>query len=416
VSDGAAVLAPWRESAPLFDKLTAEERVFLAEAGERLAFTHQERRQLIEMARDLQHWGAGSLGDYWPKEKPNARKILLRDLRLRIGQLRAGEKDFSDPPLLKPVKLSKELATTERKIHGMCPVASPETVCCNLRTIDTVENCGFGCSYCTIQTFYGKSVTFDANLPEKLRALSETLDPTRNYHYGTGQSSDSLMWGNQHGNLDDLCSFARENPNILLEFKTKSKNVSHFLKSEDLPRNLVCSWSLNPQAVIDSEEHFTASLDERLRAARAVADRGIGVSFHFHPMIVYDGWESDYPALVERVLAEFAPHEILFISMGSVTFIRPVIRAIRERERPTKMLQMDLVPTAKGKLSYPPDLKKQQFQTLYRSFAPWHDQVFFYLCMEQAEFWESTFGAYYPTNEDFEHALMSASRSKLGLS
>lgn len=37
-----------------------------------------------------------------------------------------------------------------------------------------------------------------------------TLDATKTYHIGTGQSSDSLMWGNRSGVLDALFAFARK--------------------------------------------------------------------------------------------------------------------------------------------------------------------------------------------------------------
>src|SRR3990172_8145513 len=122
----------------------------------------------------------------------------------------------------------------------MCPVASEETVCCNLRTIDAVENCAFGCSYCTIQTFYSDTFKFDADFTTKLKKIK--LDLNRFYHFGTGQSSDSLVWGNKNGTLDALCQFAKGAPNVLLEFKTKSNNLRYLLEN-DIPANIVCSWS-----------------------------------------------------------------------------------------------------------------------------------------------------------------------------
>ena len=209
-------------------------------------------------------------------------------------------------------------------MFGDCPVRSDRTLCCNLKTIDAVQNCSFGCSYCTIQTFYGDRVTVDRDLGRKLREID--LDDRRFYHIGTGQSSDSLVWGNRAGMLDELCRFAAEHPNVLLELKTKSSNVSYFLDRQ-VPANLVCSWSLNTAAVIEHEEHFTASLERRLAAARRFADGGRRVAFHFHPMVHHDGWDTEYPALAERLLDEFAPQEVAFVSMGSVTFIKPVIEA-----------------------------------------------------------------------------------------
>ncbi len=152
----------------------------------------------------------------------------------------------------------------ERTIIGDCPVASPKTRCCNLKTLDSVISCGHDCSYCSIQSFYtGGKVQFDTHLKEKLAELS--FDPSKRYHIGTGQSSDSLMWGNRGNSLDYLTEFAKKNKNVILEFKTKSKNVEWLLQN-DIPRNVIVTWSLNPQEIIDNEEHLTASLEERLRA------------------------------------------------------------------------------------------------------------------------------------------------------
>jgi len=61
---------------------------------------------------------------------------------------------------------------------------------------------------------------------EKL--LNLKLDQNKTYHIGTGESSDSLMWGNREGILDALFLFAANNPNVILEFKTKSDNVKYF--------------------------------------------------------------------------------------------------------------------------------------------------------------------------------------------
>jgi spore photoproduct lyase len=165
---------------------------------------------------------------------------------------------------------------------------------------------------------------------------------------------------------------------------------------------VVLSWSLNTPTIIDNEEHFTASLGDRLAAARQVADRGVRVAFHFHPIVYYDNWRRDYRSVAGKVLSDFVNDEVLFISFGSVTLIKPVIRAIRRRGRPTKMLQMELTTGAKGKLSYPNSLKKRLFSEVYQTFTPWHDTVFMYLCMESTELWESTFGRTYPSNEVFE--------------
>ncbi len=323
------------------------------------------------------------------------------------------ENDYPENGLPRPSQREKHLVTAEKSdkaIHGMCPVASESTVCCNLRTIDAVENCAFGCSYCTIQTFYNEEFKFDADFAAKLKSIS--LDPNRFYHFGTGQSSDSLVWGNRHGILDALFQFAADHPNVLLEFKTKSNNVRYFLEQQ-VPENIVCSWSLNTPTIIRSEEHFTADFEQRFGAARLVADRGIKVSFHFHPMIYYQGWENDYPEIAAKVQAEFRHEQVLFISFGSVTMIKPAIKKIRKLGQPTKILQMPMVPDPHGKLTYPDEIKVSMFRRMYEAFEPWQGRVFMYLCMEKAAIWEQAFGFVYEDNEEFERDFGAKTMSKL---
>ena len=417
--DYAAKLARF-EQETLFGKLPPEEQAFIHNLALALRLTYQEFRQVVEAARDLEMWREGRLSEWWRAQQaeagplgPQPKQKILQALQQHLRALRRAPKVYPQEGLPKPRAREKYTVRTEasdRKIHGLCPVASESTVCCNLRTIDAVQNCAFGCSYCTIQTFYHDQFVFDANLAEKLKAIP--IEPNRFYHFGTGQASDSLVWGNRNGLLDTLCAFAADHPNVLLEFKTKSDNVRYFLENP-VPPNVVCSWSLNTPTIIRNEEHFTASLQQRLEAARQVADRGVGVAFHFHPMVYYRGWDEDYPQIAATLLQRFAPEEVLFLSFGSVTLIKPVIKQIRRLGQATKTLQMELVPDPHGKLTYPDDLKIRMFRTMYQAFAPWHGRVFLYLCMEKAEIWQATFGRVYPDNEAFERDFGHQTMRKL---
>jgi len=304
------------------------------------------------------------------------------------------------------------MKASDKTVWGMCPVASDKTVCCNLRTIDAVENCVFGCAYCTVQTFYGKDIVFDKDFAKKLETIP--VERGRFYHFGTGQASDSLAFGNRNGVLDALCEFAADNPNVLLELKTKSDNVTYFI-DHNIPRNVVCSWSLNTPVVIANEEHFTASLQGRLQAARRVADAGVGVAFHFHPMVYYDGWEADYAEVASMVLREFEPGEVLFVSFGSVTLIKPVLKKIRELGNPTKMTQIDFVADPHGKLTYPDTIKIEMFRALHRAFEPWHSKVFMYLCMERREIWEAVLDRAYRSNDEFEKNFAARTLCKIAV-
>lgn len=393
-------------------------KVFLALIEEQYSLTFQEKNRLIQMAGDLEQWGEDP-ARFWHPEmagkatgKAAVRRIIA-DFTVGYEALRGAEKEYGDPP---PYSAVPPECVTERRVSriaGRCPVYSPKTRCCGLLTLDAVMQCGFDCSYCSIQSFYhGNRVVFRADLKERLTEWEQELDPGEWYHVGTGQSSDSLMWGNREGVLDAVLELAARHPNVLLELKTKSSRVAELCRMS-VPKNVFATWSLNTQSVIANEEHLTAALDARLEAARRAADAGICVGFHFHPIVYYRGWQEEYTETVRRLTGLFAPEEVVTVSLGTVTFIKPVMRRIRGRGLRTKILQMETEEIA-GKFSYPYGRKKELFRTVYDAFPrEWKESVFFYLCMEDGRLWSDVFGFEYKSNEEFERAMKDSYRKKL---
>ncbi|RUM68893.1 MAG: hypothetical protein DSZ05_00330 [Sulfurospirillum sp.] len=405
-------------SETLFERLHEEEQGFIAQKAFALRLSHQEIKQLVDMAIDFRMWGKGSVSHYWDESDylnrtPKQRKqAIFRDLKALHQQFQQEENDYSElaDQKVKAPKIKLVSQEKENLGFGLCPVASPKTRCCNLLTLDAVESCGFDCSYCSIQSFYNEGkITFDRSLREKLERIR--LDPDEFYHIGTGQASDSLMWGNRFGVLDDLLAFAKKHPNVMLEFKTKSDNISYFL-DKVLPPNLLFTWSLNPQTIIDHEEHLTASLAERIVAAEKMAEKGALVGFHFHPMIRYKNYQQEYGEIFRQLTERFDPSRVVLVSFGTLTFIKPVLQKIRGRDFKSKILQMPLTQAA-GKLSYPLHVKKEMFRFAYESFKPWHKKVFFYLCMEDHTLWKDVFGYEYPTNESFEMDMKLSYKAKI---
>tara|TARA_B100000959_G_C14986055_1_gene625658 strand:- start:2917 stop:4245 length:1329 start_codon:yes stop_codon:yes gene_type:complete len=407
----------------LFGSLTAPLQIFVIDVGRQYRLTYQELQQLTEMSLDLTMWREISPMALWEQEaeKTNGlilkeqKKLLLKGFRESWAALQSKGPSYRREGQLpvKPPKRDLRILETDHTVLGWCPVASPKTACCNLLTLDAVQGCGLGCTYCSIQTFYDeRKVGVDGNLAKKLAQIN--LDSSKRYHIGSGQSSDSLLLGDRQGILSAQLDFARKNPNIVYEFKTKSTNVKALLQA-DLPKNIFISWSMNTPAIIHAEEHGTASLDDRIGAARRIADCGVKVGFHFHPVIRYEGYLEDYPKLVARLISEFAPEEIAFVSMGTLTWIKPAIKSLRLRGIQSGVLQMQMNEAA-GKMSYPMHIKEEMFTMLWHAFAPWWEKVFFYFCMEDKKLWDSVMGQCYPDNEKFEQAMLNALFEKLGLS
>lgn len=392
----------------LVPALPAESQGFLRRTAETYRLTFQELRKLALAARDLEMWREQSLESWWSTAEQEVvetgrdrKQALLGRLELHLEELTKSAKVYPSPPLAGLARQPHRVVESDgpATILGRCPAYSDKTVCCGLYTLDAATGCAFSCTYCSIKTFYGDKIELITDLGERLQEVE--LDRDRFYHIGTGQASDSLVWGNRHGTLDALCQFAARHPNVLLELKTKADNIDYLLR-RDLPANLVCSWSLNTDTVIQNEEHGTASLAGRLRAAHKLARRGCRIAFHFHPLVTYRGWREEYGSLAGRLLAEFSPEQVAYVSMGSMTFIRPVMREIRRLGGESKVLQMPMVPDPLGKLTYPDEIKIELYRCVHQTLRPWWDKVFFYLCMEPQPIWQAVLGRSYSSNEEFE--------------
>ena len=402
----------------IYSSLTLQNKDYLVALGSKYNYSYQELRQLMIISADFSMWKEKSISECVSEIEQSLgpkvdKRAVLSEVKREWNSLKSAKIKYEpkgDRIKSRPKPRKVTLSDSKNEVFGMCPVASEKTVCCNLMTIDAVQGCSLGCSYCSIQTFYtdGK-ISVDKNLAEKLAKIP--LDPNKKYHIGSGQSSDSLAIGNREGVLDAQLNFARNNPNIILEFKTKSNNIDYLLRS-NVPDNVFVSWSLNPQLFIDNEEHGTASFDERVSSARALSDKGVLVGFHFHPIVYYEGYELDYANIIQKVVSMFDPLEVAMISMGTLTFIKPAIKKLRSTALSSKVLQIPMA-DAVGKSSYTKEIKKEIFGHVLNQFSSWHDTVFFYLCMEERSVWESVFGQSYIDNTEFENALFSSVSSKM---
>lgn len=394
-----------------FSVLTDKEREFIDLLIERLHLSVQNTRKVAEAAVDLRLWQQDSIIELFELEDTGGRsgktksRFLLYRFFDKITSIRSKEISYQDftPPLIKPAKSLHVTKKTAGTILGRCPVAGERTRCCNLQTLDAVTQCSFGCSYCSIQSFYDKNRVYIRN--DLAKRLSEIeIDEDTIYHIGTGQSSDSLLLGNRDNLLGDLFSFAAEHPNVILELKSKASGM-HWLDELEVPKNVLATWSVNSQTIIENEEHLTSSLEHRLQAARQAADCGLLVGFHFHPMVYHAFWREEYGKVVDSIMDRFSPEEVVLISLGTLTFIRPVIKQLRTSGRSTRVTQIPLQDAA-GKYSYPLEVKKELFSFVYDRFSRrWKEEVFFYLCMEDPSLWPAVFGYEYTSNDQFEQAM-----------
>jgi spore photoproduct lyase len=251
------------------------------------------------------------------------------------------------------------------------------------------------CSYCYLQDYLADnpSLKVFSNVDDLISEADRLLSRHRKFFFrvGTGEIADSLALEPYIGFCSEVIPFFAEQPNCLLELKTKSDRVESLLGFDPKGR-VVVSWSMNPQTVIEADERRTASLDERLRAARQCQEAGYKVGFHFDPMIEYAGWERDYREMVEKIFAVIDVRRIAWLSMGVLRQTPALKRIMRERFPSTRLLSGEQVLCPDGKMRYFQPLRVGMYRKMLgwiRSASP---TVFVYLCMESREVWERVFG------------------------
>jgi spore photoproduct lyase len=281
-----------------------------------------------------------------------------------------------------------------------CP-GSDGQVCCNYFVINFASNCPMDCSYCYLQEYLAHNAALKvfANVGDLLSEADEMLNKHRRYFFriGTGEITDSLILDPYIGFTREIVPFFAQQPNVLLELKTKSNCVEDLLRLDPKDR-IVVSWSMNPQTVIDAEEHGTASLLERLQAARLCQDAGYRLGFHFDPMIEYPDWEKDYEELIEQLFTTVDWRRISWLSMGVLRNTPGLKRAMRERLTRTRLLAAEQVPNPDGKLRYFQPLRIEMYRNMLSWIRRSAPTVKVYLCMESKHVWEQVFG-YAPSCE-----------------
>jgi spore photoproduct lyase len=260
--------------------------------------------------------------------------------------------------------------------------------CCNYYTTDVMEGCPYDCSYCILQAYLGhRNIIVSADTDSIISDIKALIAQGVKRRLGTGELSDSLA-------LDGLFPFSKiivpiinEQDVIQFEFKTKSANIKNLLELN--PRNIVVSWSLNPQIIATAHELGAASIAERLQAAKTCAEAGYKLAFHFDPMIY--GYADEYSKLLEQ-LTEIIPAEAVeYISLSTFRAPPKLIEKMRERYTIPEMLRQDMIRGLDGKLRYFRPLRDTMIGSAVGVLRERWPNVFMYLCMEHADIWQSIF-------------------------
>ena len=250
------------------------------------------------------------------------------------------------------------------------------------------------CSYCYLQSYLNsKQTKIFTNIDDALLELKSMADQFAEHPFrvGTGEVIDSLSLDQLTLYSRKLIPFFNQYPKWSLEFKTKSHFVDQFLDLETVG-NTIASWSVNPDYIIEREEHGTASLEQRLTAARKCKDKGFQLAFHIDPMIWHPEWKENYSFLAEQIQKYFSADDVSIISMGALRFQPEQRHMMRERFGMKSLVtSAEMFPSEGNKLRYDASVRAEMFQFMLKCFKENSSKWNIFLCMETPETWIGSF-------------------------
>ena len=274
-----------------------------------------------------------------------------------------------------------------------CP-GTRHHICCGYKIINVVTNCPMDCSYCILQGYLNNPcVTVHPQMDKIFEEVGACLDRHQGMYvrFGTGELSDSLVIDNAVGFAREAVPFFARTMFGILELKTKAADVSHLLPLEHNGKTVV-SWSLNPPAIVEKEELHTATLTDRLRAARACHDAGYALGFHFDPLIYYAGWERDYRETVDLLFDFVSPARIMWISLGGLRYPPALKNTATARFPDTSIFTGEFVTGEDGKYRYLKGIRIDMYRKVCSWLHEYDPSLFVYLCMERDDVWHEAFG------------------------
>lgn len=174
------------------------------------------------------------------------------------------------------------------------------------------SSCPANCEYCYLQTTQGEKpfMKIFVNVNEILDVIQDHINSNQPNitSFECGSITDPVALEHLTGNLAKCIEFFGNSENGRLRVITKFDNVDSFLSIAH-NNHTKFRFSINTPYVINKFEHNTSSFDERIAAAKKIAEANYPIGFILAPLMIYENWKNDYLELISKLKSEFALYD-----------------------------------------------------------------------------------------------------------
>lgn len=179
-------------------------------------------------------------------------------------------------------------------------------------------NCIFDCQYCYLKGYMKHNsvvsfVNFDYINKEIQKCILKNKNKKLYFH--TGEYNDPLIFDKQTLFYKNIYDNFKNITNVYFEFRTKNVNLDHILKTKP-SKNIIISFSLNPEKIWEKYEKNTPHPLKRLQIAEKLIQKGFQVGFRFDPIIFESDFEKIYIDFLENIFQNKIFLQLHSISLG----------------------------------------------------------------------------------------------------
>ncbi len=201
-----------------------------------------------------------------------------------------------------------------------------------------VLNCLYGCEYCYLQgMFPSANVVVFVNSDDFVKNASCELRGPEAAYLCISYDTDLLALEELFGYCATWIEFARENPHVTIEIRTKSAHTK-LIREIAPPPNVILAWTLSPDAVIAAYEHKTPRLAARLKAMQTAQHHGWRVRVCYDPVLRVTNWRDAYAELISQTMNQLSPDSIQDVSIGVFRIPSGYLRAMQESNPSSKIV------------------------------------------------------------------------------
>ncbi|MDF0727322.1 spore photoproduct lyase [Cytobacillus sp. S13-E01] len=211
--------------------------------------------------------------------------------------------------------------------------------------IPLATGCMGHCHYCYLQTTLGSKpyirtyVNLDDIFDQAKKYIKEREPEITRFEAAC--TSDIVGLDHLTHSLKKTIEFIGDTELGRLRFVTKYHHVEHLLDAKH-NGNTRFRFSVNSRYVIKNFEPGTSSFDERLEAARKVANANYPLGFIVAPIYMHEDWQEGYFELFERLYNSLQGIDLSNLTFELIQhrFTKPAKKVIQQRYSKSK-LEMD---------------------------------------------------------------------------